>query len=192
MARILYQSGIPRILPKWEAYLSGLMDSAGISEITLSSTYRTPLQGAMAIYNNAVKSGTVKAAGIYAAPGKSVIQTMIQALAAKKNPGDTIAAMAAKITAVGAGNVSKHCTPPSENFVVFDVSPQSIPENKRASFEQAIKKNASKVILPQTGEPVYHIEFGGVKMKTVATGGSAILLIAGVIVWYIISKGKIV
>jgi hypothetical protein len=193
MAKITYQPGIPRILPKWEAYLSGLADKAGLSTLTISSAYRTPEKTASSMYDNALNRGIVNAMQLYAAPGKQVLSVMQTMIRRKAGPGDTISAMAAKMREIGPGSVSKHTIPPSDKFVVVDVPPGSIPENRRADFEKVFSGAASKFLSPFKfkGEPVYHMEFGGVKIQTVAAGGSAVTLIIAAIAWYIISKGKL-
>jgi hypothetical protein len=190
MAIIKYAENVPAIPAKWSAYLSGLLDKIGISSITISSTFRSADAQANAMYYNALNSGTDNAKKLYQASGQKVIDVMIANQNAKKSPADTISAMTAKVKELG--GVSRHNFPATDKFVVMDIPPWSVPESKRQAFENLMSKEASKFISPYVykGEPVYHIEFGGVKASTVAiASGSAMFIIAGIgALLYIISR----
>jgi hypothetical protein len=179
MSTINYNAGVPRLPDKWHNYISSLLDQARIESITISSTYRTPESQARAMFTNATARGAESQLKLYQAPGQKVIQSFILAKSQNLPESDTLRIMEDTINKVGAQYISAHLRPPSDKFAVIDVPPWSVPEDRRFAFIDIMQKNASKFIDPvkHKGEPVYHIEFGGVK-PIVKTTGAALLILA--------------
>lgn len=179
MAEINYNAGVPRLPDKWHNFLSSLLDRVGIGSIVISSTYRTPASQAAAMYTNATARGAESQLKLYQAPGQKVIQSFILAKSQSLPQSDTLRIMEDTINQVGGQYISAHLRPQSEKFAVIDVPPWSIPDSKKPAFIDIMQRNASKFIDPakHTGEPVYHIEFGGIK-PVVKTTGAALLILA--------------
>src|SRR5262249_46288834 len=109
--------------------IKGLLRESGQGDQTafVTSTVRTPLQQATAMYNNLEqnKAGSRN----YMPPGMAVIAVYDSLKAAGITDGPTIiAAMVAKIEEVGPYNVSHHCADATTwaSLQVVDVDPNSI------------------------------------------------------------------
>lgn len=182
MATIKYHAGIPPIPDKWRGVVSGLLDSIGMSSLTISSTKRSLASNSASMYNNIHTYGVDKALKLYNANMQQVVKVYDYYTRAGRNQADTVQAMTAKTATLP---LPAHCREQNEHFTVFDVPKEYIPVNMRGSFENVMGKNASKLISPIPGskyyrsdaEPVYHMEFGGVKTETIVkTGGAAVAL----------------
>jgi hypothetical protein len=186
MAKITYQPGIPALPVKWSGFLSTLLDGIGMPSITISSTYRSIDANSTAMYNNIKTQGVAASMALYNANMKQVVQVFAKMTAAGYGQSDTIAAMSAQTRKL---EIPVHSRTQDEKFCVFDVPPAAVPESLRFAFEKTMEKNASKFINPfkQKGDPVYHIEFGGIKASTVLEAGSIIIGILAAI-FYILSR----
>lgn len=185
MAVIKYLAGIPPIPAVWSAKVSALLDTVGIHSVTISSTRRTLESNSQAIFNNVRVYGVAEAMKLYNANMREVIKVYDAFTRAGRNQNDTIRAMVAKTSTLP---LPVHCREQNEHFTVFDIPPTFIADNQKKAFENIMAKNASKFISPIKGsryykpaEPVYHIEFGGIKTESVVkTGGALLVLIIGV------------
>jgi hypothetical protein len=138
------------------------------------------------MYNNIKTQGLAASMALYNANMKQVVQVYAKMTAAGYGQSDTVAAMSAMTKKL---EIPVHSRTQDEKFCVFDAPPSAVPVSFRFAFEKTMEKNASKFINPfkQKGDPVYHIEFGGVKETTVLEIG---VVIIGIItaLFYILSK----
>lgn len=136
--------------------LEDILQAAGLTTATISSTARTPADQARVMFDNIVSQGVAAQKKLYAAAGDSVIDEYVKAKAAKKTPIEIKAAMEAKIIAIGPTKVSHHAADPNV-LCVFDVAPSSI--DKKAAFEKAVQadKRVKKFLKPPL-DPGYHLE----------------------------------
>lgn len=179
MATIKYHTGIPPIPEKWRKVLSGLLDSIGMSSIVISSTRRSLESNSAAMYKNLMKYGVKDSLALYNTNMDKVVKVFESYVRSGYGQTDTVKAMTAKASTLP---LPVHCRAQDDTFTVFDVPPEYIPENMKKAFENVIGKSASKFISPVRGsryfmsnaEPVYHIEFGGVKTETLIKTGSAV------------------
>jgi hypothetical protein len=136
--------------------LEDILQKAGLTTATISSTARTPADQARVMFNNIEAQGVAAQKKLYAAAGDAVIDEYVKAKAAKKTPIEIKAAMEAKIIAIGPTKVSHHAADPNV-LCVFDVAPSSI--TKKAAFEKAVQadKRVKKFLKPPL-DPGYHLE----------------------------------
>jgi hypothetical protein len=136
--------------------LEDIMQAAGVSSCTISSTARTPADQARVMFNNLEAKGVASQKKLYAAAGDMVIDEYAKAKKAKKTPTEIKAAMEAKIIAIGPTKVSHHAADPNI-LCVFDVAPSSIA--RKAEFEKAVRadKRVNKFFTPPL-DPGYHLE----------------------------------
>lgn len=138
--------------------LKDILVAAGLSQATITSTARTPVAQANAMYNNLESNGVAAEKELYASAGDKVIDVYVEQKQANKTPAEIRSAMLAKIIELGPSNVSKHCADPSERNV-FDVAPSSI--SNQAAFKAAVKAD-SRVDQPKFKYPpadtAFHIE----------------------------------
>lgn len=139
--------------------LEDILQAAGLSSATISSTSRTPADQARVMFNNIESTSVAAQKKLYAAAGDSVIDEYVKAKKAKnpkKTPIEIKAAMEAKIIAIGPTKVSHHAADPNV-LCVFDVGPSSIAN--KAAFEKAVRadKRVKKFITPPL-DPGYHLE----------------------------------
>jgi hypothetical protein len=189
MSRIVYNTGITPLPASKEKIVTDTLDTIGIPSITVTSTFRTPAQQALAMYNNIMATGIVAQKKLYGPGGDKVIDEFNL----KKNygygKGDILKAMERKIIEVGPSKVSAHCLPDPENHVTFDISPSSVPAAKKSLFEKAMKKITSNLLIPgvTTGEPVYHAEIKTLSAR-IAETGSIIAPLMLLVIGYFIAK----
>lgn len=136
--------------------LEDILQKAGLTSATISSTARTPADQARVMFNNIVGTSVARQKQLYAAAGDLVIDEYVKAKKAGKTPVEIKAAMEAKIIELGPTKVSHHAADPNV-LCVFDVAPSSIA--KKAAFEKAVKadKRVKKFITPPL-DPGYHLE----------------------------------
>ena len=136
--------------------LEDILQAAGLTSATISSTARTPADQARVMFDNIQSQGVAAQKKLYAAAGDAVIDEYVKAKAAKKTPIEIKAAMEAKILAIGPTKVSHHAADPNV-LCVFDVAPSSI--EKKAAFEKAVQadKRVKKFLKPPL-DPGYHLE----------------------------------
>ncbi len=139
--------------------LKGIMSNVGIGSATISSTVRTPASQAQEMYRNIEETGTRAQKKLYGKYGDQVIDAYVSAKQAGMSREQTLQAMENKINELGPSNVSPHLADPTRLNVV-DIAPSSIPPNKRAAFEQALRKdpNVSKFLGPSNNDPAFHVE----------------------------------
>jgi len=97
---------------------------------------------------------------LYADAGDAVINEYVRARKAGLHESDILAAMTAKIIAVGPSNVSLHCADPSR-LNVIDIAPSSIHDPGAIAAAIAQAKAAgrlSRFFTPGNHDPAFHIE----------------------------------
>ena len=136
--------------------LEDILQKAGLTSATISSTARTPADQARVMFNNIEATSVAKQKQLYAAAGDLVIDEYVKAKKAGKTPVEIKAAMEAKINEIGPTKISHHAADPNV-LCVFDVAPSSIA--KKAAFEKAVTadKRVKKFIKPPL-DPGYHLE----------------------------------
>lgn len=140
--------------------LADILIAAGLDSCVITSTSRTPADQARIMFNNISTKGVASQKALYAAAGDSVIDEFVKAKKAGKNRDQIIAAMEAKIRAIGPDKVSHHCADPARLNVV-DVAPSSVAKPK--AFESAVRAaitrgKVSKFLTPGNNDPAFHIE----------------------------------
>ena len=144
--------------PYTRGVLEDIMQKAGVSSCTITSTTRTPHDQARIFYQQL--SGQLASAA-YAAPGEAVKAVGKKAIKDGKTRDEAIGLMEAKIqTFDPMSQVSKHLADP-EVLNVFDVAPNSIPSKQQQAFVDAVASDArvSKFLHPgNSTDPAYHIE----------------------------------
>jgi hypothetical protein len=159
MGLINYADEIMRRLPDLAAgVLLGIMDDAGVDEVLITSTVRSPVDQARVMFNNLEAHGVAAQKMLYKLPGQQVIDVYASMRAMGHNATDTQAAMVQKILELGSQNISHHCVDPDVRSV-FDVAPSSIPDLKRGSFVTAVSNcdQVDKFLQPPV-DPAFHIE----------------------------------
>lgn len=151
--------------------IKGIMKSAGVHKITITSTLRTPEEQVEAMYNNMCNKGVQSQLDYYAAAGREVVQVGIAVGGIDKSKENQVKkAMIDKVNSLKKDGrlVSKHCVS-LESYAqrnVFDISKRLLPVTLQRAFDQAITKyvkdNPGKVkyISPfeNRGEPAFHVE----------------------------------
>jgi hypothetical protein len=150
--------------------LRDIMRESGIDFLIVSSTARLDVDQARIMYDNIVHFGVNHQKKLYGPNGDAVIDVFAVCREKKMTLEQTIAAMLKKIREIGPEKVSKHCANP-DVLEVFDVSPASIPTEKRAAFEKAAREHpqVAKVLGPANSDPAYHIEVRQPKVDAPAT-----------------------
>ena len=188
MGKINYQPGIQPLgaasgnTSFWSKYMSDLLDKYGVPEITISSTYRSPRQQAVAMYNNIVAFGVKSQYALYINTADQVVKVY----EVKHNYGygkdDILKAMEEKIVELKMYGAHGKIDP---DFICFDVPPQTIKD--KGTFERMMRSVASKFIPPGGGEPVYHTEItkgvAGVVAQTSKVVPVIILIITGYVMY---------
>lgn len=182
MATLKYAAGITPIPPKWAGIVTGALDKAGVSSILITSTFRAIERDAAAMYANVKVSGVEAALKGYSDRFDKVIMVFDAYSKAGRNQADTISAMATKIHEVGPG---VHSLTQSDKFCVFDVSPSSVPAEKKKAFESAMRGISSYFIAPGTFDPVYHIELGDKLKQAIQTGAKVLPFIVLIVLSYL-------
>jgi hypothetical protein len=138
--------------------LSEILLSAGLSSVVISSTQRAPFDQARVMFDNLEKTSVAAQKSLYGPNGDKVIDVYVAAKKAGKAKSAIIEEMKQKVIELGPYNVSHHASDPAV-MCVFDVAPSSVPSNKKAAFETAVKsdKRVSKFITPPS-DPGYHLE----------------------------------
>ncbi len=136
--------------------LSGLMRTAGVDRVVITSTYRSVEDEARVMYANVEKQGVDHELKLYAKPGREVIKEYARSKDAGNPPERIIDDMVHKIKELGSTNVSHHNADPAL-LSVFDISPRSV--TKQGDFEAAInaERKVSKFFKPPQ-DSSYHLE----------------------------------
>lgn len=151
--------------------IKGIMKSAGVHKITITSPLRTPEEQVEAMYNNMCNKGVQSQLDYYAAAGREVVQVGIAVGGIDKSKENQVKkAMIDKVNSLQKDGrlVSKHCVS-LESYAqrnVFDISKRLLPVTLQRAFDKAITKyvkdNPGKVkyISPfeNRGEPAFHVE----------------------------------
>jgi hypothetical protein len=140
--------------------LTDILNAAGLVSCMITSTSRTPADQARIMFTNIVNRGVADQKALYAAAGDTVIDEYVRAKNAGKNRVEIIAAMEAKIIAIGPDKVSRHCADPAK-LNVFDVAPSSIANAQR--FVKAVQAaqaagKVGKFFTPSNNDPAFHLE----------------------------------
>lgn len=154
-----------RVSDKTKEVLISIAKNAGIHKIHITSTLRTPLEQAQAMYSNILKLG-LNSQKHYKHNGREVINAGVEA--GLDNRVKAISAMVDKINSLMARGelVSKHCV--SEELYakrnVVDISKNRLHKHAKAfdiAIEEYIKNNTGIYYLSpykHSGEPVFHLE----------------------------------
>ncbi len=151
--------------------IKGIMKSAGVHKITITSTLRTPEEQVEAMYNNMCNKGVQSQLDYYAAAGREVVQAGIAVGGIDKSKESQVKkAMVDKVNSLQKEGrlVSKHCVS-LESYAqrnVFDISKRLLPVTLQRAFDKAITKYVKdnpgemKYISPfdNRGEPAFHVE----------------------------------
>ena len=136
--------------------ISEIVANAGGSSCLITSTARSPVGQARAMYDNLQALGVASQRRLYAAPGNQVIDTYVASKAAGKTPDQIKADMTAKINQVGPGRVSHHCADPA-TLCVVDIAPSSIGDQERFIAAVNADSRVTQFFLPPR-DPAFHLE----------------------------------
>lgn len=151
--------------------MKGIMKSAGVHKIMITSTLRTAEKQFDAMYMNMKNKGIQSQLDYYAAAGREVVQAAIAVGGIDKSKENQVKkAMVDKVNSLQKDGrlVSKHCVS-LESYAqrnVFDISKKLLPAALQRAFDKAITKYAKdnpskmKYISPfeNRGEPAFHVE----------------------------------
>lgn len=151
--------------------MKGIMKSAGVHKIMITSTLRTAEKQVDAMYMNMKNKGIQSQLDYYAAAGREVVQAAIAVGGVDKSKENQVKkAMVDKVNSLQKDGrlVSKHCVS-LESYAqrnVFDISKKLLPAALQRAFDKAITKYAKdnpskmKYISPfeNRGEPAFHVE----------------------------------
>ncbi|MDU2361717.1 MAG: LysM domain-containing protein [Klebsiella michiganensis] len=151
--------------------MKGIMKSAGVHKIMITSTLRTAEKQVDAMYMNMKNKGIQSQLDYYAAAGREVVQAAIAVGGIDKSKENQVKkAMVDKVNSLQKDGrlVSKHCVS-LESYAqrnVFDISKKLLPAALQRAFDKAITKYAKdnpskmKYISPfeNLGEPAFHVE----------------------------------
>jgi hypothetical protein len=136
--------------------LADILQAAGLSSALISSTARTPAEQAGVMLDNIELTSVAAQRELYSASGDAVVDEYIKGKKANKTRAEIVAAMEAKIIAIGASKVTPHAADPKE-LCAFSVAPYSIAN--KAAFENAVRadRRVSKFLMPPL-EPGYYLQ----------------------------------
>jgi hypothetical protein len=116
------------------------------------------------MYDNIQAHGVASQLALYKAPGRAVIQTYVDDVAAGVTDQTTIVNdMEAEIEAQGPYNVSHHCATSAEwaELQVLDIAPSSLSNGALFAYygsQDLADGFLSAFITPQKKDPAYHLE----------------------------------
>ncbi|WP_129337242.1 hypothetical protein [Cellulomonas endophytica] len=136
--------------------LTEIVRAAGLSQVLVSSTQRTPADQARVMFNNIRQLGVQSQLDLYGSAGDKVIGVYVASTAARRTDAQIMADMERKVVELGPPNVSRHTADP-DVLAVIDIAPSSVTD--KAAFERAVKADArvSLFLQPPT-DPAYHVE----------------------------------
>src|SRR3954447_14040419 len=145
------------VAPYALAVLTDIVRAAGLRDVLVSSTQRTPAEQARAMFNNCRRSGPQSQKDLYASAGRQVVDVYIASNAAGRSDDQIAADMERKIVELGSTKVSRHTGDPRV-LAVIDVAPSSVLD--KAAFERAVRadKRVSYFLGPSNSDPAYHLE----------------------------------
>ncbi|MCR6497144.1 hypothetical protein LJB71_13520 [Thermomonas sp. S9] len=142
-----------------EEVLRQNMRAAGVSGMTVTSTYRSPENQARVMYQNTEKYGVKHQMKLYGASGREVIQSYADAKKEGLNRGDTIAKMAGVITNQMEGNpdLYKHSQDPAK-MNTADISPASVKGSQSSLINEFKSDSRISNVLTPPKDPAIHVE----------------------------------
>jgi hypothetical protein len=140
--------------------LQDIMAQAGVADLRITSTARTPERQALAMYNNIQSQGVASQKRLYGAPGDRVVDAYVAGKEAGLSRDEILQAMTAQIHAEGPANVSRHMANDPSAINVIDISPDSIAQGQRPAFLEAARNHpsVSRVLDPSNNDPAFHLE----------------------------------
>ncbi|WP_239576664.1 hypothetical protein [Archangium primigenium] len=140
--------------------LQDIMAQAGVADLRITSTARTPERQALAMYNNIQSQGVASQKELYGAPGDRVVDAYVAGKEAGLSRDEILQAMTAQIHAEGPANVSRHMANDPSALNVIDISPDSIARDQRPAFLEAARNHpsVSRVLDPSNKDPAFHLE----------------------------------
>lgn len=136
--------------------LTDIVRAAGLTQIVVSSTQRTPADQARVMFNNCRQLGPKSQLDLYGSVGDKVVQVCIDSTAAGRTDAQIKADMERKIIELGPPNVSRHTADPNV-LAVIDIAPSSV--TNKAAFERAVKADSRvSLFLQPPLDPAYHVE----------------------------------
>jgi hypothetical protein len=139
-----------------------IMATAGVTNLRISSTARTPEAQALAMYNNIQGKGVREQLRLYGEGGDAVVNTYVAARDAGLSREATLQAMTDKINELGPSTVSRHAASPEQIALlnIIDIAPSSIPASQHEAFIAAIQANpeVARFLGPANGDPAFHLE----------------------------------
>jgi hypothetical protein len=136
--------------------LRSILEEAGLTKASISSTARKPSEQARVMFENLEAFGVEKQKKLYKEPGQKVIAVYARAKEEGEDADTIQARMTAEILRLGPMTVSHHASDP-KILNVFDVAPSSIADRK--AFIRAVhsEHRVSKFLLPPE-DPGFHLE----------------------------------
>ncbi len=161
--RLIYMNNAKKesVAKSSERVLINIARDAGLQELRIKNTDRSPQHKARVMYVNAENGGSSS----YTKPGRQVLEVYNDKKAKGVSATDTKKAMENKIIELGPSNVSHHSSDPSK-LTTVDVSLNAInAQGKKDDFIGSVEKymksgDVSNFLHPgnNKGEQAYHIE----------------------------------
>ncbi|MEO1018899.1 MAG: hypothetical protein AAFY56_14570 [Pseudomonadota bacterium] len=141
-----------------KSVIKEIMKASRIYRVIVTSTARDAFDQARVMYDNLEQFGTRHQKNLYGPAGDEIIDVYIEAKKNGHDRNEIITLMKARIIAIGPTKVSRHAADVSK-LNVFDISPSTIPPEKKSKWEKEIKdsQHVSKYIFPPK-DPGYHFE----------------------------------
>jgi hypothetical protein len=154
----IYDDNAKKLPDYAESILNDILSSCKIYTVVVTSTTRTPLEQAQAMYDSLVINGEKSQRALYKNPGCEVITVAMHQMALGRDRVGVIHEMEKKIIEVGPGKVSRHCSN-DPGLAVVDIAPSSIPKDLKKCFENVVKQTkwVSKFLTPPA-DRAYHIQ----------------------------------
>jgi len=156
---VKYQKPMAPISAKSLSVLQKLMNCAGLTSVTITSTYRSPQRQAVIMYNNIVKKGPAHSYGLYGKNGRLVVDVYVSENNAGYASSQIISDMTNEIYQLGPFNVSHHCSNSTTDAPLFDIDPNSISNTPAfISCVQAEVGGDVNIFLYPSKDTSFHIE----------------------------------
>lgn len=142
-----------------EKKLSRDMKRSDVDEMVITRTVSTPFEQARIMYDNIETKGIKNQQKLYGPNGDKVIDVYMKLKRQGKNRKEVIKTMNMEINRLGPRMVSRHCLK-SAVLDVLDISPKSIPTEKRMAFEWEVRKEPRIIkILKPPKDPSISLRF---------------------------------
>lgn len=136
--------------------LTDIVRAAGLTQVLVSSTQRTPADQARVMFNNCSQFGAQSQLDLYGSTGDKVIRVYIDSTAAGRSETQIKSDMERKIIELGPPNVSRHAADPNV-LAVVDIAPSSVAD--KLAFERAVRSDSRvSLFLQPPIDPAYHLE----------------------------------